>query len=322
MNGVQPGLRGPQVMADDHSGTSRGTVVQAEQIGSSVRTVRVAAPGMFSTIQDLGRPGWFHAGVGVAGAADRCSFTLANRLVGNDESAAAIECLIGGLALEFTARAVVAVTGAPAPITLDGRPVGHASVLGLRQGQRLALGSAATGMRSYIAVRGGIDLAPVLGSRSRDTLAGIGPEPLRAGDVLPVGPPPQRWPEVDVAPVARMTDSMLTVRVRLGPREDWFERPETLFAGSWQVGADVDRVGVRLDRASEHPLLNRANTAELPTEGMPLGAIQIPPSGQPVIFLADHPITGGYPVIATVMDADVDAVAQARPGRRIRFVRA
>lgn len=304
------------------SATPASTVVRAQPDGSVVRMVRVVAPGMFSTIQDLGRTGWFHAGVGVSGAADRGSFTLANRLVGNDESAAAIECLIGGLVLEFAARAVVAVTGAPAPITLDGRPVGHASVLRARPGQRLALGNAATGMRSYIAIRGGIVVAPVLDSRSRDTLAGIGPEPLCAGDVLPVGPPPQRWPEVDVAPVARMTDTMLSVRVRLGPRDDWFERPETLFAGSWSVGTDVDRVGVRLDRASEHPPLHRANTTELPTEGMPLGAIQIPPSGQPVVFLADHPITGGYPVIATVVDADVDAMAQARPGRRIRFVRA
>jgi biotin-dependent carboxylase-like uncharacterized protein len=177
-------------------------------------------------------------------------------------------------------------------------------------------------MRAYVAVRGGIAVPPVLGSCSRDTLAGIGPEPLRAGDELPVGPPPPRWPEVDVAPVAALTGAMITARVVPGPRQDWFARPEDLFAGPWRVSPDADRVGVRLERGPELPALTRANTAELPTEGMPLGAIQVPPSGQPVVFLADHPITGGYPVIGTVLDADIDALAQVRPGCRVRFVRA
>ncbi|MFF3568836.1 biotin-dependent carboxyltransferase family protein [Nocardia jiangxiensis] len=289
--------------------------------GSATAVLQVVAPGMLSTIQDSGRPGWFHAGVGVSGAADRRSFTLANRLVGNDESAAAIECLLGGLIVEFGAPAVVAVTGAPAPITLDGRPAAHSSVLRPGVGQRLALGISSTGLRSYVAVRGGIAVPSVLGSRCRDTLAGIGPEPLRATDVLPVGPPPRRWPEVDLAPVAPLTADTLTVRAILGPREDWYDRPENLFAGSWRVSADTDRVGIRLEGDPDRPPLTRIDDAELPTEGMPLGAIQVPPSGQPVVFLADHPITGGYPVIATVLDADVDALAQARPGRTIRFVR-
>ena len=224
--------------------------------------------------------------------------------------------------MEFSTAAVVAVTGAPAPISLDDRPVAHASVLRPQPGQRLALGVSETGMRSYVAVRGGITVAPVLGSRSRDTLAGIGPEPLQAFDVLPVGPPPQRWPEVDVAPIAPLTDDTITARVLLGPRQDWYARPEDLFAGPWRVGTDADRVGVRLERGADRPTLTRADDAELPTEGMPLGAIQVPPSGQPVVFLADHPITGGYPVIGTVIGADIDALAQARPGRWVRFVRA
>ncbi|WP_084530624.1 biotin-dependent carboxyltransferase family protein [Nocardia miyunensis] len=289
--------------------------------GPATAVLRVVEPGMLSTIQDSGRPGWFHAGVGVSGAADRRSFTLANRLVGNDESVAAIECLLGGLVLEFGVPTVVAVTGAPAPITLDGRPAAHSAVLRPQPGQRLKLGMSGTGLRSYVAVRGGIAVPPVLGSRSRDTLAGIGPEPLRASDVLPVGPPPRRWPEVDVAPVAPLTADVLTVRALLGPREDWYVRPENLFAGHWRVSPDTDRVGIRLEGDPSRPPLTRVDDAELPTEGMPLGAIQVPPSGQPVVFLADHPITGGYPVIGTVLDADVDALAQARPGRRIRFVR-
>ncbi len=285
----------------------------------SCAALRVVAPGMFSTIQDLGRPGWFHAGVGVSGAADRGSLALANRLVGNEESAAAIECVLGRVNLTTTAPTVLAVTGAPAPIAVDGRAEGLASVLFLEEGQRLELGIAPVGLRCYIAVRGGIDVAPVLGSRSRDTLAGLGPEPLRAGDELPIGPPPRRWPELALAPVAAMRDEPVVARVGLGPRDDWFENPTDLFTGSWEVSSDSDRIGLRLDRAGDAPALRRIASGELPTEGMPLGAIQVPPSGQPVVFLADHPITGGYPVVGTVIDADVDALAQARPGQRVRF---
>ncbi|MFI5775639.1 biotin-dependent carboxyltransferase family protein [Nocardia sp. NPDC051570] len=281
--------------------------------------LRVVEPGMFSTVQDLGRSGWFHAGVGVSGAADRGSLRLANRLVGNEESSAAIECVLGRLVLTVTDPTVLTVTGAPAPIAVDGRLEGRASVLFLEQGQRLELGVAPVGLRCYVAVRGGIALAPVLGSRSRDTLAGLGPEPLRAGDELPIGPSPRRWPGVDLAPLAAMSAEPVTARVRLGPRDDWFDNPADLFAGGWQVSSDSDRVGVRLDRAGDAPALRRTDSGELPTEGMALGAIQVPPSGQPVVFLADHPITGGYPVVGTVIDADVDALAQARPGQRVRF---
>ena len=282
--------------------------------------VRVVAAGMSSTIQDLGRPGWFHAGVGVSGAADRKSFALANRLVGNAESAAAIECTLGGACLEFPMGGVVAVTGAPAPIRVAGRSEAHASVLSLGRGRRLELGTASVGLRCYVAVRGGLEVAAVLGSRSRDTLAGLGPEPLAAGDVLPIGPAPASWPRVDAAPVAPWPTDPVPIRVRLGPRDDWFRRPDDLFTGCWEVGTDIDRVGVRLDRADDGPALVRARDGELPAEGMPLGAVQVPPSGQPVIFLADHPITGGYPVLGTVVDADVDRVAQLRPGQRMRCV--
>lgn len=277
--------------------------------------------GPLATIQDLGRPGWFDSGVGPAGAADRGSLRLANRLVGNPEGHAAIEVLLGGLALHAEEHVMLAVTGAPAPATVDGRPVGHASVLELEPGQALRLGYASTGLRSYIAVRGGIDVPKTLGSRSRDTLSGLGPEPLAKGDRLPVGPSPRTIPVVDLAPVADLPADVLTVRAVLGPRDDWFTDATALFHGEWEVSADTDRVGARLDRRAGQPL-TRAVTRELPTEGMALGSIQVPPSGQPVVFLADHPVTGGYPVIAVVVDADVDAVAQARPGQPVRFERA
>ncbi len=282
-----------------------------------VLTVMSAGPS--STIQDLGRPGWFSAGVGVSGAADRRSLTLANRLVGNPEDAACVETVIGGLDVQASGVVMVAVTGAPAPATVNGIPVAHNSSVVLRPGQRLTLGMAARGLRCYLAVRGGIAVDPVLGSRSTDTLSGIGPPPLRPGEQLPIGPPPTAWPLIDVAPVPSLTADTVVARVQLGPREDWFVRPGDLFVGSWAISDDVDRVGVRLDRTEGGPALTRRIDRELPTEGMPLGAIQVPPGGRPVVFLADHPITGGYPVIGTVVDADVGIIAQARPGQHIRF---
>ncbi|MFE7744813.1 biotin-dependent carboxyltransferase family protein [Nocardia sp. NPDC057455] len=276
--------------------------------------------GPLATIQDLGRPGWFDSGVGLAGAVDRGSLRLANRLVGNPEGHAAVEVLIGGLALHAEEHVMLAVTGAPAPATVDGRPVGHASVLELEPGQILRLDYATVGLRSYVAVRGGIDVPETLGSRSRDTMSGLGPEPLEKGDRLPIGLSPRTIPVVDFAPVAELPAHVVTVRAVLGPRDDWFTDAMALFEGEWEVSTDTDRVGARLARRTGPPLTRKVSR-ELPTEGMALGSIQVPPSGQPVVFLADHPVTGGYPVIAVVVDADVDAIAQTRPGQPVRFVR-
>ncbi|MFI9504417.1 biotin-dependent carboxyltransferase family protein [Nocardia sp. NPDC052566] len=283
--------------------------------------LRVLAVGPLSTIQDLGRPGWFSVGVGVSGAADRRSLKLANRLVGNDEAAAGIETLLGGLELRAEAPVLLAVTGAQAAITVDGVPQGHSSVIALQPDQRLRIGMATAGLRVYVAVRGGITVEPVLGSRSRDTLAGIGPQPLAAGAEITVAPAGRLpWPNVEVAPVPAVESGVVTARVLLGPRDDWFADARVLFRDSWQVTDRADRVGVRLARPEGAAGLRRVDDRELPTEGMPLGAIQVPPSGEPVVFLADHPITGGYPVVGTVLAADVDLLAQARPGQHIRFV--
>ena len=281
--------------------------------------LRVLDPGAGATIQDLGRPGWFSAGVGVSGAADAASLRLANRLVANDEGDAGIECVLGGLRLEALTPVTLAVTGATAPVTVDDTGVALNAVLHLRPGQSLHVGPATAGLRVYVAVRGGLAVEPVLGSRSRDTLAGLGPEPLQAGDELPIGPPPANWPMVDLAPVPSFTTGTVSVRVELGPRDDWFTRPEDLFEGHWLVSDRLDRVGVRLERPDGLPGLTRRDDRELPTEGMPLGAIQVPPSGEPVVFLADHPITGGYPVIGVVPAADITVVAQARPGQQLVF---
>ena len=278
--------------------------------------LRVVAPGPNATIQDLGRPGWFAAGVGVSGAADAASRRLANRLVGNEPGAAGIECVLGGLELEATAPATLAVTGAPVTVDIDGVPVPHGSVLALAAGEQLRLGIASVGLRVYVGVRGGIDVPAVLGSRSTDTLAGLGPPPIRAGIELPVGPRPRAKPLWGTVYVSRLTDDPVVARVVPGPRDDWFERPAALF-DLWVASDRLDRVGIRLEPG---PALARRDTVELPSEGMPLGAIQVPPSGEPVVFLADHPITGGYPVIGVVRTADIPALAQVRPGQHIRFV--
>lgn len=281
--------------------------------------MRILASGPAATIQDLGRPGWFSAGVGVAGAADLVSLRLANRLVGNPEAAAGIECLLGGLALRALAPMIVAVTGAPAPIAVDARPAPGNSVIGLAAGQVLALGLAPAGFRVYLGVRGGLAVDPVLGSRSRDTLAELGPAPLVAGEELAIGPAPAAWPTIEVAPVPPITTEPITARVHLGPRHDWFVEPGDLFVGHWLVSDRLDRVGVRLTRPAGAPPLTRLDSQELPPEGMPLGAIQVPPSGEPVVLLADRPITGGYPVIGVVASGDVHLIAQARPGQRLTF---
>lgn len=307
------------------AGPSRAAAISAEgrAPGASGATsspaLRVERVGPAVTVQDLGRPGWTGDGVGRSGAADAAALTLANRLVGNPEGAAALEILVGGVTLRALRPLTVAVTGAPLPATVNGTPVGHASVLTLPTGSVLALGATAVGLRGYLAVRGGIVVPPVLGSCSRDTLAGLGPAPIEAGAELAAGPPPREWPIVDQAPLPPPPEQPVPVRVRLGPRDDWFADPRALCAGAWRVTGDTDRVGVRLARA-DGPELTRTVTTELPTEGMPLGAIQVPPGGEPVIMLADHPVTGGYPVIGVIAAADLGRVAQLRPGDRLRFV--
>ena len=162
-------------------------------------------------------------------------------------------------------------------------------------------------------------MAPVLGSRSTDTLSGLGPAPIQIGDVLPIGEPPKRFPQVDQAPTARPSEGVLLLHARLGPRADWLADPSALAATEWAVSPRSDRVGLRLQG---EPLGRHASRvgAELPSEGVVLGSVQVPAGGEPVLFLADHPVTGGYPVAAVVRGADVDRAAQAAPGQRIRFV--
>lgn len=276
-------------------------------------SLRVIGTGPLATVQDLGRPGYAALGVGPCGAADRGALRLANRLVGNPESAAGIEVLLGDFEVRLHAHALVAVTGAAGAVTVDDRPAGMAASTPIAADSVLRLEPAESGLRRYLAVRGGIDVAAVLGSRSTDTLAGIGPPRLAAGSVLPIGAPTQPVPDIAFAALAAPAGGDVTLRALPGPRADWFD-PDAL-RGSFTVSQDSDRVAVRLDGRP----IRRGRDRELPSEGLVTGAVQVPSGGQPLIFLADRPVTGGYPVIAVLTDASIDLAAQLRPGQCVRF---
>jgi biotin-dependent carboxylase-like uncharacterized protein len=271
--------------------------------------IEIVSPGPLATVQDLGRAGFAHLGVGRSGAFDRGALRLANRLVGNSPGAAAIEVTLGALSMRVVRAVTVAVTGADCPGGLD-----WGAATTLPAGSLITLGVPGTGVRTYLAVRGGIDIAPVLGSRSTDTLSGLGRLPLRQGDVLPVGPePPGR---VDGASAVRRVPNP-SLRVVFGPRDDWFTAGgrAALTAARWTVSADSNRIGVRLDG----PSLARVCIGELPSEPTLPGALQVPPDGRPILLGPDAPVTGGYPVIAVVRDDDFDAAAQLRPGDVVTF---
>jgi biotin-dependent carboxylase-like uncharacterized protein len=276
----------------------------------------VLAAGPLATVQDRGRPGLGSIGVTRSGAADRAAADLANRLVGNDASAAVLEVTAGGLRVRAERTLLVAVTGAPAPVTVDGRAGPSHAPFPLARGQVLTLGLPSVGLRSYLAVRGGIDVPVVLGSRSTDTLSGLGSAPIAPGDRLPVGALAAEEPIVDVAAVAAPS-SRPVLGVLPGPRRDRLvpDAWAALLREPWTVTADSNRVGLRLSGS----VLARARTDELPSEGLVPGAVQVPPDGAPVLFLADHPVTGGYPVLAVVRTADLPAAAQLRPGDVVRF---
>ena len=280
-------------------------------------TLEVLATGPLALLEDLGRPGLAHLGVTRSGAADRHSHTLANRLVANPPDRATVEITFGG----FSARVrggdvVVAVTGADADPAVDGLPFGTNSIHHVRDGQTISLGTPRSGLRSYLAVRGGVDAEPILGSRSYDVLSAIGPRPLRPGDVLPIGAHAADFPELDQAPVAPITGDVLDLVVVPGPRDDWLADPDALVRTDWVASERSDRVGMRL---TGRPLDPRFPDRQLPSEGATRGAIQVPPNGLPVILGPDHPVTGGYPVIGVVVDHDVDRVAQVRPGQHVRL---
>lgn len=291
------------------------------QLPSSLASaVEVVDGGTLTTFQDEGRPGHASEGVPPSGAADSVNADLANRLVGNAESAAVLETTMAGPKLLFGAGLgrprTVAVTGAMGPVTVDGVGRANNAPFDVGPGQMLAVGSPRHGLRAYIAVSGGFDGAVVLGSRSTDLLSGLGPPVLAAGQLLALGPDPGRRPGVDVAPV-RSAGTPALIRVSPGPRADWVTAGgrHRMMSEPWVVTTSSNRVGVRLTG----PALDRARGGELPPEGLLTGAIQVTPADELVVFLRDHPVTGGYPVVAVVDEADLGVVAQLRPGERVFF---
>ncbi|MGW1275146.1 5-oxoprolinase subunit C family protein, partial [Streptomyces sp. NPDC002491] len=283
----------------------------------SDRAMSVVRAGALTTVQDRGRPGHAHLGVPRSGALDAPAAALVNRLVGNAPDAAVLETTLTGCALTPRSDVTVAVGGAPCRVTVGGRPAAWGAPVRVPAGAVLDVGPAIRGVRGYVAVAGGIVVEEVLGSRSTDLLSGLGPAPLRDGTVLPLGLDRTPHARVDVAPQPAPPDE-LVLRVTLGPRDDWFT-PEALrdfTARTFCVSSASNRIGLR----TEGPVLERARDGELASEGMVLGAVQVPPAGRPVVFLADHPTTGGYPVIGVVRTADLPAAAQAAPGTPVRFV--
>lgn len=276
--------------------------------------ITVLKAGPLTLVQDLGRPGHAHLGVSHSGAADLPAFIRANRLVGNPDAAAALEITLLGPQLRFNRDARIALTGAIMPATLDARPIAHDKAVRVKSGQLLKLGAARRGVRTYLAIAGGIDVPTVLGSRSTDIMSGLGPAPLADGDALNLA----QMNDIDDAPRPAMPiETSPQLQIIPGPRNDWFREDalNTLCSRPYTVLPASNRIGVRLEGA----LLKRAVTHELPSEGLVLGAIQVPADGRPLIFLADHPVTGGYPVIAVVVPEDIHKVAQARPGSQLRF---
>ncbi|PYE42844.1 KipI family sensor histidine kinase inhibitor [Rhizobium sp. PP-F2F-G20b] len=300
-------------------------VASAEAPGGVSFTV-LAAP-MPALFQDTGRFGQTGQGVSSAGALDQGAFHAANRVVGNPPGATCLEITLGGFSVAVSGRTVIGVAGAPCPIEIrdaEGRVhLGETyRPISLEPGDVVTLGQAPKGMRSYLAVRGGFDVTPVLGSTSTDTLAVVGPDPVTKGAVLKVNSDTSDLTSVSLEETPAFahpgSDDVVTLDVVMGPRSDWFTQAgiDTLSSQLFRMTPQSNRVGIRL--SGDIPL-ERKDKAELPSEGTAIGAIQVPHSGQPVLFLADHPLTGGYPVIATVAEYHLDLAGQIPVNAHIRF---
>ena len=282
-------------------------------------TVEVVRPGALTTVQDAGRPGFAHLGVPASGALDPDAYARANRLVGNVETAAVLESTLDGVGLRFDEAAVIAVTGARAPIWVGGHPASWSLPVYVPAGSVVEVGPAEVGVRSYLSVGGGFDTPETLGSRSTDLLSGLGPPALVAGQRLAVGPPQRPPPAIDFAPY-RLPPKDLVLPLHPGPRRDWLteQGERDLLARTYLVSPLSNRVAMRL----LGPSLGRRTGEELPSEGIVWGSVQLLNSGEILVFLADHPTTGGYPVIAVVDRSAASDCAQARPGAMVTLVRA
>lgn len=279
--------------------------------------LKVLETGPQATFQDLGRTGYSGLGVSPSGAFDRGAARRANRMLGNDENSAVIEILFGGFEVVAEKPVRIVFTGTDADVFVDKRRMRTNTVLDIQKGQtvRLEIG---TGLRAYLAISGGFAVEPVLGSVATDTLSGIGPDPITSGTSLPTNAKNStaELPQTKHLPTQFVPKSHEVLDIVLGPRQDWFAETAELFNQTFQISSDSDRIGVNL--IASRPL-QRAYDGELASEGAMRGALQIPPSGHPVAFGADHPITGGYPVIGVLTSESVDKMAQLSPGTIVTF---
>ena len=286
-------------------------------------TIEVQAPGLLTMVQDLGREGYGPMGISPSGAADAISLRLGNRLVGNLEGAAALEMTLVGGAFRFPQGAVIALSGSNFGATLDGAAVGLWAAMQVQPGQILQMGATRSGARCYLCVQGGIAVEPLLDSASTHVLSGLGGfegRALRRGDLLRIGPGacPFRKRSIDAKSLERLSPRKV-LRVTAGPQSDWF--PESsqraFYARAYRVAEESNRMGLRLEGAP----VGVDSKREMITEGVPLGAVQVPAGGQPIILFVEQQTTGGYPKIANVICADLPSVGQLRPRDEIRFER-
>jgi biotin-dependent carboxylase-like uncharacterized protein len=282
--------------------------------------VRVLEPGLFSTIQDaVGRPGLGRFGITPGGAMDAAAARLANRLVGNDGGEAVLEITLQGPALDWTTGAHVGLAGADLGAATDGLRLAPGHSYRLRPGAVLEFGGARSGARTYLAVEGGFAVKPVLGSASTDHRSGFGGidgRALRTGDILPF-PASQAGPLRSA--VSPGTDADAPIHVIPTPAAfGWFARSvaRVFFASAWTVAPDSDRSGIRLTGVHLS-----SSATRIPSLGVPVGAVQVPPSGEPIVKMVDGPVTGGYPVLGVILRFDHARLAQAAPGTTLRFRR-
>jgi biotin-dependent carboxylase-like uncharacterized protein len=284
--------------------------------------IRVIKPGMLTTIQDAGRWGYQARGVPVAGPMDLVSHRVANALVGNDRAAATLEVTLLGPELEFESERVVAITGADFDLALDGRPARINAPFLVASGSHLQFLARRRGTRAYLAISGGIATPPVLDSRAThliSVMGGHGGRALRAGDRVALGQSAAGATSLHAleTPVVALPDDVATLRVLAGPQDDFFapDALDALQSAAYEVGANSDRMGFRLDG----PRLTHARGADIISDATPLGVLQVPASGLPILLMADRQTTGGYPKIATVISADMSTAGQLGPGDKVSF---
>ena len=286
-----------------------------------MRTIRVQSPGLSTTVQDLGREGFGPIGVSPSGAADPIALRLGNRLVLNAENAAGLEMTLVGGTFSFPEGAVLALTGSDFGATLDGSSLDMWTAVDVQLGQTLRLGPTRSGARCYLCIHGGIAVPPFLGSASTQVLSGLGGfegRSLRKGDVLKIGPKTQFFRARAIAPqVSKRLSRRENLRVTPGPQADWFpESSLRIFYGeNYRISEQSNRMGVRLEGAA----ISQDHDKRMITEGVSLGAVQVPPRGAPIILFVEQQTTGGYPKVANVISADLHRIGQLRPRDEIRF---